>query len=83
MSAVRKHSVAIRGHRTSYSLEDEFHDELERLAATRGVSLAAFVAEVDAARGRATNLSSALRLRVLEELRRATRPNDGADPRRV
>lgn len=78
MSAVRKRSVAIRGHRTSYSLEDEFHAELERIAAARRLPLAALVAEIDAARDRATNLSSALRLHVLEELRRAARPGEPA-----
>lgn len=71
MSAVRKRSVAIRGHRTSYSLEDAFHVEIERIAAGRGTTVAALVAEVDAARGRDTNLSSALRLFVLEDLRQA------------
>lgn len=69
MSPVRKRSVTIRGHRTSFSLEDAFHHELERIAVRRGMPLAALVAEVDAARDRATNLSSALRLFVLEQLR--------------
>lgn len=71
MSAVRKRSVVIRGHSTSFSLEDEFHAELERIAAGRGISLAGLIAEVDAARDRATNLSSALRLHVLAQLRKA------------
>ena len=74
MSAVRKRSVAIRGHRTSYSLEDAFHAELERIAAARRLPLATLVAEIDAARDRATNLSSALRLHVLDALRNAVRP---------
>jgi predicted DNA-binding ribbon-helix-helix protein len=29
VSAVRKRSVTIRGHRTSYSLEEAFQEELE------------------------------------------------------
>lgn len=66
MSAVRKHSVTIRGHRTSFSLEDAFFIELEAIAARRSVPLAALIAEIDAARPRSTNLSSALRLYVLE-----------------
>jgi predicted DNA-binding ribbon-helix-helix protein len=66
-----KRSVAIRGHRTSLSLEPEFWGELKRLADARGLSLAALIAEVDAARGQApgTNLSSALRVFVLHMLR--------------
>lgn len=81
MSAVRKRSVAIRGHRTSYSLEDAFHAELERIAAARRLPLAALVAEIDAARDRATNLSSALRLHVLDALRNAARPSEPDTPR--
>lgn len=64
-----KRSVTIRGHRTSFSLEEPFHDELRAIAAARGVSLAALVAEVDEARPRATNLSSALRIHVLAWLK--------------
>jgi predicted DNA-binding ribbon-helix-helix protein len=68
VSLVRKRSVSIRGHRTSFSLEDGFYDELERIAAARRISLAGLVAELDAARGSA-NLSSALRTFVLEQAR--------------
>jgi predicted DNA-binding ribbon-helix-helix protein len=68
MSAVRKRSVAIRGHRTSFSIEQDFFDELEKIAAARGVSLAALVAEVDETRSRDANLSSALRVFVFRDL---------------
>ena len=64
--AIVKHSLAIAGHRTSISLERAFWDRLNALAAERGESLAALVAEIDAARG-AANLSSAIRVFVLEE----------------
>jgi predicted DNA-binding ribbon-helix-helix protein len=60
-----KRSLTIAGHRTSLSLETAFWRALEALAARRGVSLSALVAEVDAARGEA-NLSSALRVFALE-----------------
>lgn len=69
--SVRKRSVTIGGHRTSYSLEQPFLDELARLAAHRKVSLAALIAEIDKQRDRDTNLSSALRLHVLDALRSA------------
>ena len=69
MSLVRKRSVSIRGHRTSISLEKPFLDELAVLAESRGMTLAALIAEVDAARNRDANLSSALRLHVLAELK--------------
>ena len=70
MSLVRKRSVTIRGHRTSYSLEQPFFDELSSIAASRGVTLAALVAEIDADRPRGANLSSALRIYVLDHVRR-------------
>lgn len=67
-----KRSVTIGGHRTSFSLEREFLNELQRLAAERGMSLAALVAEIDRARPDGQNLSSALRLHVLASLRDQT-----------
>ncbi len=66
MSGVRKRSVTIRGHRTSFSLEDIFFDHLEAIAAHRELPVATLVAEVDEARPRQTNLSSALRLFILD-----------------
>jgi predicted DNA-binding ribbon-helix-helix protein len=47
------------------SLESAFWRRLEAVAAARGLSLSALVAEVDARRG-AANLSSALRVFALE-----------------
>jgi predicted DNA-binding ribbon-helix-helix protein len=65
-AAIVKHSIVIAGHRTSVSLEAAFWLGLHRLAAERGSSVAALVAEIDA--GRADrNLSSAIRVFVLEE----------------
>ncbi|MDP3896917.1 MAG: ribbon-helix-helix domain-containing protein [Mesorhizobium sp.] len=69
MSVVRKRSVSIRGHRTSFSLEPEFFAEIEAIAAARGLSLAGLVAEIDAARPRDANLSSALRVYVLHHIK--------------
>jgi predicted DNA-binding ribbon-helix-helix protein len=66
VSRVEKRSVSIRGHRTSYSLEKPFHGELAAIAAARSLPLAALIAEIDQNRSRETNLSSALRLYVLE-----------------
>lgn len=70
MSFVRKHSVTIRGHRTSFSLEQPFVDQLRAIAQARGVTLAALVASVDEGRPREANLSSALRIFVLEQVKR-------------
>ncbi|OQM77375.1 ribbon-helix-helix domain-containing protein [Manganibacter manganicus] len=65
MAAVEKRSVTIRGHRTSYSLETPFFDELVTIAAVRTMPLATLIAEIDESRARETNLSSAIRLYIL------------------
>ncbi len=69
---MQKRSVTIDGHRTSVSLEDAFWTELLAIAAQRGLSLNALVAQIDHARDAPGNLSSALRLYVLDDLRRRT-----------
>lgn len=69
MSPVTKRSVSIRGHRTSFSLEQPFFDELSKIAAQRDIPLARLIGEIDERRSRDTNLSSALRLHVLEWLK--------------
>lgn len=75
-SRIRKHSVMIAGHRTSVSLEPEFWDAFREVAAARGMSVNDLATEVD--RARTTNLSSAIRLCVLEHLR--ARADAGARP---
>lgn len=67
MTAMRKRSVTIAGHRTSVSLEAPFWDALKEIADERGLSLNVLIAEVDGTR--AGNLSSALRVFVLAALR--------------
>lgn len=66
---IRKCSVTLNGHRTSYSLEEEFHAELRAIAAERGLSLAGLIAEVDEGREGSDNLSSALRVYVLKQVK--------------
>lgn len=66
-SKVVKRSVTIAGHTTSVSLEEPFWAELQTLAKARKISLAALITDIDERRG--TNLSSALRLYVLQQLR--------------
>ena len=68
---MRKRSVTIDGHRTSVSLEDAFWTELLAIAERRGLSLNALVAAIDHDRSPG-NLSSALRLYVLDDLRTRT-----------
>ena len=66
---IRKYSTTLHGHRTSFSLEPAFHDELKGIAEERGLTLAALLREIDDTRGPDDNLSSALRLHVLEWLK--------------
>lgn len=69
MSVIIKRSVTIQGHRTSFSLEQPFYDELVAIADARGMAIAALVDEIDKARPDGMNLSSALRLHVLKKLK--------------
>jgi predicted DNA-binding ribbon-helix-helix protein len=73
---VVKRSLVIAGHRTSVSLEDAFWRRLRLIATERGLSLNRLAAMVDASRGGA-NLSSAIRVFVLEEVASPWRPPDG------
>ena len=68
---IRKHSISLHGHRTSFSLEEEFFSELKAMAEQRGLALAGLIAEIDDGREEGDNLSSALRLAVLRQLKRA------------
>jgi predicted DNA-binding ribbon-helix-helix protein len=63
---MRKHSVSIRGHRTSITLEDAFMDALRQMADERNIAVAALIAEIDSAQATPVNLSSAIRLAVLD-----------------
>ncbi|MCW8084465.1 ribbon-helix-helix domain-containing protein [Sabulicella glaciei] len=60
-----KRSLRLAGHATSIALEPEFWSALERMAAGRGLSLAALVTEQDALRGEQP-LASRLRVFALE-----------------
>ena len=75
---IKKRSLTIAGHRTSVSLEEAFWRRLKRLAQARGLSLSALVAEID--RAPHTNLSSALRVYVLESLEASSSSSGTAGP---
>lgn len=66
--AVVKRSVVVDGHKTSVSLEDAFWSSLKDIAARRGLSLSMQIAAIDQHR-RTSNLSSAIRLFVLDYFR--------------
>lgn len=66
---MKKHSVTIKGHRTSYSLESIFQSELENIATRDNVSLARLITRIDTSRKEGENLSSALRIFILIDLK--------------
>lgn len=68
---LRKHSVNINGHNTSFSLEDEFYQELILIAKRKRKPLSRLITELDDNRDPARNLSSVLRVYILEELKSA------------
>jgi predicted DNA-binding ribbon-helix-helix protein len=63
-----KHSLTLKGHRTSVSLEAEFWEAFQSLARARGLSLNELAAEVDAGRNGDVGLASAIRVWVLRAL---------------
>ena len=67
-SHVVKRSIVIAGHKTSVSLEDAFWEVLKGAAAKRGTTLSEVVAGIDDGRPAGVNLSSAIRLFVLDHV---------------
>ncbi len=70
---IQKRSVEIAGHRTSLTLEAAFWRALKRLAAQDRISINKLVERID--RNRQGNLSSAVRVYVLERLEAAAEIN--------
>jgi predicted DNA-binding ribbon-helix-helix protein len=63
-SANKRRSVALNGHKTSVSLEQDYWECLRMIARARNATVADLIASIDAERVN-SNLSSALRLLVL------------------
>jgi predicted DNA-binding ribbon-helix-helix protein len=85
-SPVVKRSIVIAGHKTSVSLEDAFWKGLKDIAIARQITLSDLVASIDADRQHG-NLSSAIRLFVLDHYRSHSnaddRPGAGQPPREI
>jgi predicted DNA-binding ribbon-helix-helix protein len=79
-SPVVKRSIVIAGHKTSVSLEDAFWQGLKQIAAERDVTLSDLVASIDTDR-RQGNLSSAIRLFVLDYYRNRANSDPGQKDR--
>lgn len=79
-SAVVKRSVVICGHKTSVSLEDAFWGRLKKIANEQSGTLSKLVAEIDETRQNG-NLSSAIRVFVLEHTGATANRETGSDRR--
>jgi predicted DNA-binding ribbon-helix-helix protein len=72
---IRKHSILLHRNKTSISLEDQFWEALREIAAVEGTSPGTRISQIDEKRWTNCNLSSAIRLFVLEHFRaRASLP---------
>ena len=66
---MKKISVSLSGHQTSISLEEEFITALQKIAAARNMSVAAIISAIDETRPATSNLSSAVRVWVLKNVK--------------
>lgn len=64
---MKKISVSLSGHQTSITLESEFIDTLQKLAIRQNRPIAAIINEIDSTRPRNRNLSSAVRVWILQQ----------------
>ena len=78
-SPVVKRSIVIAGHKTSVSLEDAFWKGLKEIANGQDLTLSDLVASIDTDR-RHGNLSSAIRLYVLDHYRAQIGDKRGSQP---
>ena len=65
-----KHSLTLKGHRTSVSLEPEFWAAFRQIAAAEGLAINELAARIDEDRGMDRGLASAIRVYVLNDLKR-------------
>ena len=78
-SPVVKRSIVVAGHKTSVSLEDAFWKGLKEIANGQDLTLSDLVASIDTDR-RHGNLSSAIRLYVLDHYRAQIGDQRGSQP---
>ena len=62
MQRPEKHSLTLKGHRTSVSLEPEFWAAFCAIAALKGLGLNQLASEIDATRREEEGLASAIRV---------------------
>ena len=77
-STVVKRSIVLAGHKTSVSLEDAFWRGLKDIATNRRMTMSDLVSSIDLDRQQG-NLSSAIRLFVLDYFRSRAQPAASAE----
>ena len=65
---MKKISVSLSGHQTSISLEPEFIAELKHIAKIKKTSISSIISSIDEKRTPNTNLSSAIRIWILNHI---------------
>jgi predicted DNA-binding ribbon-helix-helix protein len=70
-SGPTKHSLTLRGHRTSVSLEPAFWQAFRDIAAEKEIAINVLAAQIDAMREADTGLASAIRVYILQHYREA------------
>lgn len=68
MTSTNKHTVKVNGHNTSVFIENEFWDELKKICLIRNIRVDELISEIDKEK-HSSNLSSAIRLYILNQLR--------------
>ena len=63
-----KHSLTLKGHRTSVSLEESFWQAFRTIAAEKGIALNVLAAEIDESRDADVGLASAIRVFVFQTM---------------
>jgi predicted DNA-binding ribbon-helix-helix protein len=69
----QKHSLTLRGHRTSVTLEPEFWQAFRDIAHNKDIAINVLAAQIDASREQDVGLASAIRVYVLQFYRQSRR----------
>jgi predicted DNA-binding ribbon-helix-helix protein len=75
-SPITKRSIVIDGHKSSVSLEDAFWNGLKEIASQRQLTLSALVGVIKSESLTRGNLSSTIRLFVLDHYKTGSKPID-------
>lgn len=67
---MKKISVSLSGHQTSISMEEEFIECLHDIAKKKKQSIASIITEIDSTRTPDINLSSAIRIWILKQIKK-------------